>query len=348
VSHVLDHVIASIGEASQASGEAARVRVEAANADMLSRLAYALGAAQHSSRPRGAQRKIVVAIGDHGVGDPGIAMGAEHPSVLAAGAIADGSAALCQVARSSGTPILLIDAGAREPSHLPDIAVPLGRGATHDLMHEPAMTIVDAALALEAGIALAMSLAEPPAQPTTSPPSSPIARGTAAGLSSPALGAPGPALDVLALGAIGVGAEVASSALLGAITKRPVLGLRDDIAEAASIRGASAGRLGALELLATFGGAETAVLAGLILGCASINIPVILDSYATGAAALIAAQLAPAVRGYLVAAHRGSFTHPAILDHLDLKPIFEVGLGHGEGTGAAMVLPLVDQVVALR
>jgi nicotinate-nucleotide--dimethylbenzimidazole phosphoribosyltransferase len=325
VGHVLDHVVESIGEASQASGEAARARVAGANADMLSRLAYALGAAQHSSRPRGAQRKIVVAIGDHGVGDPGIAMGAEHPSVLAARAISDGSAALCQVARSSSTPILLIDAGAREPSHLPDIAVPLGRGSTHDLMQEPAMTIVDAALALEAGIALAMSLAEPIPSPTASP-----------------------ALDVLALGAIGVGAEVASSAILGAITKSPVLGLRDDIAEAASIRGASAGRLGAIELLATFGGSETAVLAGLMLGCASINIPVILDSYATGAAALIAAQLAPAVRGYFIAAHRGSFTHPAILEHLELKPIFEVGLGHGEGTGAAMVLPLVDQIVELR
>lgn len=317
MSHVLDHVVESIGEASQASGEAARARVEGANADMLSRLAYALGAAQHSSKPRGAQRRIVVAIGDHGVGDPGIAMGAEHPSVLAARAIADGSAALCQVARSSSTPILLIDAGAREPAQMPEIAVPLGRGATHDLMHEPAMTIVDAALGLEAGIALAMSLAEPPG------------------------------VDVLALGAIGVGAEVASSAILGAITKRPVLGLRDDIAEAASIRGASAGRLGAIELLATFGGSETAVLAGLMLGCASINIPVILDSYATGAAALIAAQLAPAARGYLIAAHRGSFTQPAILEHIELKPIFEVGLGHGEGTGAAMVLPLVDQVVAL-
>jgi nicotinate-nucleotide--dimethylbenzimidazole phosphoribosyltransferase len=193
-----------------------------------------------------------------------------------------------------------------------------------------------------------MSLAEPPAPSTTSSSSSPIAHGTASGLSSPPAGAPGPALDVLVLGAIGVGAEVASSAILGAITKRPVLGLRDDIAEAASIRGASAGHLGGLELLATFGGSETAVLAGLILGCASINIPVILDSYATGAAALIAAQLAPTVRGYLVAAHRGSFTHPAILEHLELKPIFEVGLGHGEGTGAAMVLPLVDQVVALR
>ena len=61
----------------------------------------------------------------------------------------------------------------------------------------------------------------------------------------------------------------------------------------------------------------------------------------------IAAAFAPQVTGYLVAAHRGSFTHPAILDHLGLTPAFEVGLGHGEGTGAAMVLPLLDQVAAL-
>jgi nicotinate-nucleotide--dimethylbenzimidazole phosphoribosyltransferase len=74
---------------------------------------------------------------------------------------------------------------------------------------------------------------------------------------------------------------------------------------------------------------------------------VILDSYATGAAALVAAAFAPAVTGYLIAAHRGTFTHPAILDHLGLRPVFEVGLGHGEGTGAAMVLPLLDQVAAL-
>jgi nicotinate-nucleotide--dimethylbenzimidazole phosphoribosyltransferase len=210
---------------------------------------------------------------------------------------------------------------------LPGIAVQLGRGATHDLMREPAMTVIDAALGLEAGIALAMSLADDGA------PS----------------GGPGDVrqtLDVLAIGALGVGSEVSSAAILGAATKRPVVGLGDDIAEAASVKGASH-QGGTLDLLATFGGSETAVLAGLILGAASINVPVILDSYATGAAAIIAAGFAPAVRGYLVAAHRGSFTMPGIVAHLGLDAIFDVGLGHGEGTGAAMVLPLVDQVAAI-
>jgi nicotinate-nucleotide--dimethylbenzimidazole phosphoribosyltransferase len=118
--------------------------------------------------------------------------------------------------------------------------------------------------------------------------------------------------------------------------------MRMDATGPESLRHASAS-----ELLAQFGGPETAVLAGLILGSASMNVPVILDGFATGSAALIAALLAPPVTGYLVAAHRGSFTMPAMLAHLGLAPIFEGGLGHGDGTGAAMLLSLVDQLAAL-
>jgi nicotinate-nucleotide--dimethylbenzimidazole phosphoribosyltransferase len=294
---------------------------------VLERLAASLAAAQHTPKPRTAHRLIVVVAGDHGCGDPGIAMGADHPTVVAARAIADGSAALCQVARTSGTgthagtPIVLVDAGSREPTHMPSIAIQLGRGPSRDLMREPAMTVVDAALGLEAGIALSISLADP--EGAAAPP------------------------DVLALGAVGVGSDVASAAILAAVSGHPPGALRDDIAEAAAIRAMAVRGASPLEILATFGGSDTAVLAGLILGAASINVPVILDSYATGAAALVAAAFAPNVRGYLLAAHRGSFTQPAILDQLGLVPAFEVGLGHGEGTGAAMVLPLLDQIAAL-
>ena len=317
MSQVLQHVIEAIGPASAANAEAVRARIATANAPVLERLAAQLAGAQHSPHPRTAKRLIVVVAGDHGAGDPGIAMGADHPTVVAARAIADGSAALCQVARSAHqTAIVLVDAGSREPGHMPDIAIQLGRGPSRDLMREPAMTIVDAALALDAGIALSVSLAEQ-------------------------------APDVIAVGALGVGSEVASAAILGAITGQALGALGDEIAEAAQIRGTTLSGAGALEILATFGGSDTAVLAGLMLGAASTNVPVILDSYATGAAALIAARFAPALSGYLVAAHRGTFTHPAILDHLGLTSAFEVGLGHGEGTGAAMVLPLLDQVAAL-
>src|SRR4051812_20142877 len=158
MSQVVRHVIESIGAASQASAEAARSRVVAAGVPMLERLAASLAGAQHTPRPRVAKRTIIVVAGDHGAGDPGIELGDSHPTVIAARAIADGSAALAGVARTGHAPIVLVDAGTREPSHMPEVAVGLGRGPGGDL--GAAMTPVDATLALEAGIALAVSLGE--------------------------------------------------------------------------------------------------------------------------------------------------------------------------------------------
>ena len=335
---VLRHVVASITPASGAHGEAARRAVAAAGAPLLERLAAAIGGAQHTARPRTARRAIVVCAGDHGVGDPGVSLGPAHPTAVAAHAIVDGSAALAQIARAARAPIVLVDAGAREPAALPASAIRLGRGPSHDLMAGPAMTIVDAAMALEAGIALAVSLADDAAETPSAD------RDRAAGEAGG--NAPrGP--DLLAVGALGVGADVASAALLGAAMGTPPTGLGDPLAEAAGARGAALAGASGLELLAAFGGPETGVLAGLMLAAASTNTPVILDGYATGAAALIAAALAPNATGYLIAAHAGSFTHGRILAHLGLHPVFDVGLGHGEGTGAAMTFALIDHMAAL-
>jgi len=313
---VLRHVIDAITPASAAHGDAARHHVRSAGAALLERLAVALGGAQHTGRPRSARRVIVVCAGDHGVGDPGVALGASHPTVVAAHAIADGTAALAQLARASATPIVLVDAGTAEAAAMPPAVVQLGSRPSRDLRAEPALTVVDAARLLEAGIALCVSLADD-------------------------------GLDLLALGALGVGADVASAALLGAALGAPPTGLGDPVAEAAGAQGAQLAGAGALALLAAFGGPETCVLAGVILAAASTHVPVVLDGYATGAAALAAAAFAPAAAGYLIAAHAGTFTHARILAHLGLHPVFEVGLGHGEGTGAAMALPLIDQVTAL-
>lgn len=320
---VVQHVVASITASSQAAATSARAKLAHAGTPVLEKLGATLAAAQHDAKPRAKNRLIVVAAGDHGCGDPGVSLGADHPTVIAARAIADGSAALCQVARP--TPIVVVDAGAREPTHMPSIAVALGRGPSRDLMHEPAQTIVDAVLGLEAGIALSLSLSDTSHASVTH-------RG----------------FDVIALGALGLGSEVASAAIVGAVLGRAVsLGEVDPGAELAMQRGIAAHGASGLEILAQFGGSETAVLAGLILGTASLNTPIILDGHATGAAALIAAALAPDVTGYLIGSHRGNFTMPATLEHLGLSPVFEVGLGHGEGTGAAMVLPMLDQVVAI-
>lgn len=276
---------------------AAEVAVPSPGPHMIEWLAHRLAGAQHTERPTAKQRFVVVVAGDHGCANP-CTSGDQHPTVVAAKSIADGAAALARVARMSETSIILVNAGVSAPAHLPHTAISLGYGQSGDLTQGPAMTLSDANRALEAGIALSVSLSEH-------------------------------AVRLLAVGAIGVGADTASTALLNAIVGRtPAPGT-------------------GAQLLAEFGGPETGVLAGLMLGAASMRVPVILDSYATGAAALVAATIAPAATGYLVAAHRGSHSMPGILAHLGLTPLLGVGMGDGDGTGAAMVIPLADQVTTL-
>jgi NaMN:DMB phosphoribosyltransferase len=95
--------------------------------------------------------------------------------------------------------------------------------------------------------------------------------------------------------------------------------------------------LGALGSMTT---AATDLMTGAILAAASLHVATVLDGDATGAAAVNAVARQSAVRGYLLAAHRGNRHVQA----LAITPIFDVGLGHGEGAGAAMLLPLLDQL----
>lgn len=101
----------------------------------------------------------------------------------------------------------------------------------------------------------------------------------------------------------------------------------------------------ALEVLAERGGHEISVMAGLMLAAASLRIPVVLDDHGTSAAALVAARLAPAVTGYLFASQAGNTAaHRRALATLGLHPLFDLGVAHGEGTGASLALPILDSV----
>jgi nicotinate-nucleotide--dimethylbenzimidazole phosphoribosyltransferase len=96
-------------------------------------------------------------------------------------------------------------------------------------------------------------------------------------------------------------------------------------------------------VLTAVGGLEHAALTGFLLGAAAARVPVILDGVTTGAAALVAARLAPAARDYWLAGHRS--VEPgatATLDALSLRPMLELDLRLGEGTGALLALPLVQ------
>ena len=98
----------------------------------------------------------------------------------------------------------------------------------------------------------------------------------------------------------------------------------------------------ALDVLTKVGGLEIAGLAGLILGASAARVPVVLDGFIAGTAALIAVRLQPLCREYLIASHRSvEQGHRAVLDHLRLKPLLDLDLRLGEGTGACLGMDLV-------
>lgn len=103
-----------------------------------------------------------------------------------------------------------------------------------------------------------------------------------------------------------------------------------------------------LDVLAKVGGLEIGGLTGLILGAAAARVPVVLDGFIAGAAALIAVGLQPLCREYLIASHRSvEQGHRVILDHLGLKPLLDLDLRLGEGTGACLGMDLVCAAIKI-
>ncbi|MDH4082349.1 MAG: nicotinate-nucleotide--dimethylbenzimidazole phosphoribosyltransferase [Nitrospira sp.] len=103
-----------------------------------------------------------------------------------------------------------------------------------------------------------------------------------------------------------------------------------------------------LDVLAKVGGLEIGGLAGVILGAAAARVPVVLDGFIAGAAALIAVGIQPLCRGYLIASHRSvEQGHVAILDHLGLKALFDLELRLGEGTGACLGMDLLCAAIKI-
>jgi nicotinate-nucleotide--dimethylbenzimidazole phosphoribosyltransferase len=101
-------------------------------------------------------------------------------------------------------------------------------------------------------------------------------------------------------------------------------------------------------VLAALGGFEIAFLSGLVLGAAANRVVVLLDGFISSTSALVAARIAPAAVGSLVAAHRSPEPgHPRVLEALELDPLLDLGLRLGEGSGAALCLPLIDAALAV-
>lgn len=287
------------------------------------------GVAGRCPPPVPAAPAIAVFAGDHGA----VADGASAwPSAVTAAMVetmSAGGAAICVLAAGIGASVTVVDVGVASPlDHLENVRHARVRPGTASIAAGPAMTVEEAAAAVEVGARIAGELVDGGA-------------------------------DCLIGGDMGIGNTTAAAALVGAACGRaagdvtgpgagvPALGWEHkQRLVAAAIRRAE-GWADPLDLLARVGGLEIASLAGFYAGAAGRRTPFIVDG-AIACAALCAADLLRAgVARHAVAGHLSAEPAAAIaLEHLGLRPLLDLGLRLGEGTGSCLAFPLVTAAAA--
>lgn len=276
---------------------------------------------------------VIVAAGDHGVVAQGVSA---YPQAVTSQMMANfiaGGAAICVLARQAGAKLVLVDAGiaCAVPGDGTGYLDRRAGGGTNDMSVVAAMTRVQARTLLEAGIAL-------------------VAEEVAAGA------------DVILPGDMGIGNTTAASAMTAALlgarpedvvgpgTGLDAVGRRhktEIVTRALAVNRPDG--VDALDVLTKVGGFEIAFLAGTILGGAAARVPVVLDGFICGAAALSAWRMASGVREFMVAAHRSAEPgHRLQLEAMGLDPLLDLGLRLGEGSGGALALPVIRAALALH
>jgi nicotinate-nucleotide--dimethylbenzimidazole phosphoribosyltransferase len=278
--------------------------------------------------PRGA---VFTFAADHGVTVEGVSA---YPSAVTPQMVLNflrGGAGVNVLARHVGIEVRVVDIGvAFDFESAPGLIQRKVMPGTKNLMVESAMSLAQAEQALHVGIELATEAAHE-------------------------------GIGLIGTGEMGIGNTTASSAIAAVMTGRSVAEVTgrgtgiDDAGHARKIdviqHALALHRLDstqAMEVLAKVGGLEIGGLAGLMLGAAAARIPVVLDGFIAGAAALIAVGLEPRCKDYLIASHQSvERGHRAILDHLGLKPLLDLDLRLGEGTGACLGMSLVFAAVKI-
>ena len=323
--------IARIAPIDRDAASAARTRIDAltkppGSLGRIEDLAVTLSAiaGEVVARPY-ARKAILIGAGDHGVTDEGVSAYPAEVTLQMVAAFVHGHAAINAFARAVGADIVVANFGVRATLAPDDALLDLciGRG-TRNFARGDAMTSQDVDRALDAGVAACEAL---------------LAR------------AP---YDVIALGEMGIGNTTSAAAIVAlfcGVNPKTVTGRGTGIDDERMgvkrrvVAGAVARLAGAdwRRIAAGVGGFEIVGLAGAILAAAAHRIPVVLDGYIVSAAALLAKAIAPDAIGYCIASHRSQEPgHAIALRALGCVPLFDLELRLGEGSGAALALPLVD------
>jgi nicotinate-nucleotide--dimethylbenzimidazole phosphoribosyltransferase len=300
---------------------------------VLERLVVRLAGLQGTDMPRVDRAGIVLFAGDHGVTAQGVSAYPSAVTVQMLHNFANGGAAISVLAREQGVALEVVDAGTLATAGIAGVIVDKPRRATRDFSCCAAMTPDEMRFALSAGRRAALRAVDRSTQ-------------------------------LLILGEMGIGNTTSASALACALLARPPAELvgagtgldahrmahkATVIAAALERHGLRASDVVVLDALACVGGLEIAALVGAMLGAAQARLPVLVDGFIVTVAALVACRLNGSCRDWLIFSHRSAEQgHRLVLDALAAEPILDLRLRLGEGSGAAIALPIVRLACALH
>lgn len=276
------------------------------------------------------KKAVFTFAGDHGVAEEGVSAFPREVTPQMVYNFIEGGAAINVLARQAGAEVLVVDMGVdHEFEPMKGLIQRKVARGTANIALGPAMSRAQAVQALETGIEMALYCK---------------AQG----------------IDLVGTGDMGIANTTPSAAIVAALTGLPVeqvthrgTGIGDEalankirvIRQALEVNAPDADD--AVDVLAKVGGFEIAGIAGLVLGCAAVGLPVVVDGFISTAGALIASELHPQVREYIFAAHKSvEIGHSHMLERIGQKPILDLDLRLGEGTGGALVMGLIE--AALR
>jgi len=297
----------------------------------LETLAVQLAGLQHRERPTAERVPIIIFAGDHGIAAQGVSAYPQEVTVAMMANFASGGAAISVLARELGAPLEVVDAGTLADVPLPGIMTDKPRRGTRDFSTEEALAPAELAFAVGSGERAVTRVSS---------------------------------CDLLIFGEMGIGNTTTAAAIAAAL-----LAMNPDrlagsgtgldpagrdrkarvIAAALARHGLSAGHASVERVLCAVGGLEIAAMSGAIIAAAQRRIPVVIDGFIVSVAALAAVRLNPTCRPDLIFSHSSAEQgHRLVLDALEARPLLDLDLRLGEGSGAALALPLVRLACALH
>ncbi len=288
-------------------------------------LAMQLGGITANPLPRFIKKATVLFAGDHDITLKGVSATSYEVTTMQVINFVQGGGTINAYCRMAGADLSVVDVGMKDDINLPGLIKKNVVRSVKDFSEGPAMTREEALASLQVGIDMARQKA---------------AEG----------------YTLLAAGEMGIGNTSPSTAITALLCGRSVsevTGIGSGIdaqrlkEKAAIIEEGLAlnapDPTDGLDILAKVGGAELGAMAGLMLGGASLRIPVVIDGFIAAAAAAIAIKLFPACAPMLISSHVSQEPgHKFLIEHFKMRPFLELNLRLGEGTGAVLLFPLVD------